>query len=110
MDKIVIDEHGAKAFVNGILPGAYKSVSSVDFEALDKHRLQLIGIYGSKTEIARFLLASGNIDQETCVLLSRTLLVHVFIPRQRGRYAGAAYTAARSADQTIFALRPLSAP
>jgi len=92
VDKIVIDEVGIKSFVNNILPGAYKSVSSVDFRALDDHRLQLVGIYGSKNEIARFLLASGHIDQTTSVLLSRISMVSELTPRQRCLHGEAALT------------------
>ena len=68
MDKIVIDDAGVKAFVNSLTPGAYKSVSSVDFAALDVHQLELVGIYGSKDEIARFLLVNGRIDDATYAL------------------------------------------
>jgi len=69
VDKIVIDEDGVKAFVNTLSPGAYKSVSSVDFAALDTHQLELVGIYGSKSEIASFFLANGYIDETTYALL-----------------------------------------
>jgi hypothetical protein len=62
VDKIVIDDVGVSEFVNNLHPGAYKSVSSVDFAALDTQRLQLVGIYGSRDEIVRFLLSHGHID------------------------------------------------
>ncbi|KAH7105371.1 hypothetical protein BKA62DRAFT_689459 [Auriculariales sp. MPI-PUGE-AT-0066] len=71
VDKIVIDEAGLKAFVNSVHRGAYKSISSVDFTALDAHRLELAGIYGSKCEIARFLAANGYADEATAALLKQ---------------------------------------
>ena len=40
-------------------------MSSVDFATLDGHRLQLVGIYGSKTEIARFLLSHDHVNSAT---------------------------------------------
>jgi hypothetical protein len=62
VDKIVIDNIGVRAFVNNLHPDTYQTVSSVDYAALDAQRLQLVGIYGSKDEIVRFLLSHGHID------------------------------------------------
>ena len=65
VDKIVIDEAGVKPFVNNLQTGAYKTLSSVDFAALDRERLELVGVYGSKSEIARFFLSQGHINSAT---------------------------------------------
>ncbi|KAH7105368.1 hypothetical protein BKA62DRAFT_689447 [Auriculariales sp. MPI-PUGE-AT-0066] len=73
VDKIVIDEAGVKAFVNKLHPGAYKTISSVDFTSLDASRLELVGVYGSKTEITRFLVESGHVDESIAALLNKPL-------------------------------------
>jgi hypothetical protein len=62
VDKIIIAQDSLKAFVNGISPGAYASLTKVDFKALDKCGVKPVGIYGSKEEIARFLLSFGVVD------------------------------------------------
>jgi len=74
----VVDNDGLKAFVNSLTPGACKSVSSIDFAALNAHQLELIGIYGSKGEIVRFLVANGRIDDATYVLLLYCLFSFLF--------------------------------
>jgi hypothetical protein len=38
------------------------SLTKVDFKALDKFQVKPIGIYGSKDEIARFLVSVAVID------------------------------------------------
>ncbi|KAG9001403.1 hypothetical protein FRB90_011631, partial [Tulasnella sp. 427] len=70
VDKIIISQASLGQFINAILPGAYTSVTKIDFHRLDREaRLPLIGIYGSKTEIIRFLLAAGSIDDDVAGLL-----------------------------------------
>ena len=44
-------------------------MTKVNFRALDKLLVQPIGMYGSKAEIARFLLAYGVIDASMSALL-----------------------------------------
>ncbi|KAG8994929.1 hypothetical protein FRB90_000300 [Tulasnella sp. 427] len=70
VDKIIISQASLGQFINAVLPGAYTSVTKIDFHRLDREaRLPLIGIYGSKTEIIRFLLAAGSIDDDAAGLL-----------------------------------------
>lgn len=65
VDKIIISQASLGEFINTILPGAYTNVTKIDFNRLDREaRLPLIGIYGSKSEIIRFLQAAGSIDDD----------------------------------------------
>ena len=72
MDKIIISEAPFRAFINSICPGAYSSVTRVNFKALDELGIKPVGIYGSKQEIVRFLLHLRVIDETMFVLLSLT--------------------------------------
>ena len=65
MDKIIIDQDSLKPFVDTVMPGAYKSVTKIDFATLDRILIKPIGIYGSKSEIVRFLLEAGAIAKDT---------------------------------------------
>ena len=65
MDKIIIAQDSLRDFVNTLSPGAYSSMTKVNFHALDKLVVKPMGIYGTKTEIVRFLLTTGVIDKPT---------------------------------------------
>ena len=45
-------------------PGAYASITKVDFKRLDQLSIRPIGIYGCKDEIVRLLHSLGAVDQE----------------------------------------------
>ncbi|VDC04820.1 unnamed protein product [Peniophora sp. CBMAI 1063] len=64
VDKIIIFQEGVQEFVEDIYPGAYTSMTRIDFKALDNLLLKPIGIYGSKHELVRFLGTLGSIDDE----------------------------------------------
>lgn len=55
VDKVIIAQDSLRDFINYICPGAYISLTKVDFKALDNFSVKPIGIYGSREEIARFL-------------------------------------------------------
>ena len=61
-----------KCFLNDMSPNSYMSLTKVDFKTLDKFQVRPIGIYGSKEEIARFLVSVGVIDDT--MYLCRSLL------------------------------------
>jgi hypothetical protein len=61
----VIAQDSIERFVNDIAPGAYVSMTKINFSSLDKLELQPIGIYGSKTEIVAFLRNKDAIDEES---------------------------------------------
>jgi hypothetical protein len=62
VDKIIISQASLQAFIDAICPGAYASLTKVDFKALDNLTVKPIGIYGSRDEIVRFLSSIGAVD------------------------------------------------
>ena len=68
VDKIIISQNSLEAFVNSVFPGAYTSMTKVDFKALDNYVIKPVGIYGSKEEIIRFLLELAVIDETMHVI------------------------------------------
>ncbi|KAG2130165.1 uncharacterized protein EDB93DRAFT_1181059 [Suillus bovinus] len=69
VDKIIIAQDSLRTFINAICPGAYVSMTNVDFSALDSLIMKPIGIYGSKEEIVRLLLALGVVDDHIAAQL-----------------------------------------
>jgi len=65
VDKIVISQQSLQMFINALSPGAYSSITKVNFKILDNFLLKLIGIYGSKEEIVRFLREIRAVDDQT---------------------------------------------
>lgn len=75
VDKIVIAQESLQAFINALSPGAYSSITKVNFRILDNFLLKPIGVYGSKEEIVRFLREIHAVDDNAyvklfCILLS----------------------------------------
>ena len=69
VDKIVIAQESLQAFINALSPGAYSSITKVNFRILDNFLLKPIGIYGSKEEIVRFLREIHVVDDNAYVKL-----------------------------------------
>jgi hypothetical protein len=67
VDKIVIAQQSLQAFINALSPGAYSSITKVNFKRLDKCPLKLLGLYGSKEEIVRFLREIHVVDDNKYV-------------------------------------------
>lgn len=67
MEKVIIDQEYFQKFANTLSPGAYISLTRVDFKALDKVKVSPVGIYGGKEEITSILFSTGAIDHATCV-------------------------------------------
>ena len=74
VDKIVIAQESLQAFINALSPGAYSSITKVNFKILDNFLLKPIGVYGSKEEVVRFLREIQAVDDNGCVKLFRILL------------------------------------
>ena len=74
VDKIIIAQDTLREFINALSPGAYTSLTKVDFRALDNLMIKPMGVYGSRQEIVRFLLSIGAIDDATLVHLSRRMI------------------------------------
>ncbi|KAI0058500.1 hypothetical protein BV25DRAFT_1964893 [Artomyces pyxidatus] len=70
VDKIIIAQESLQEFINTLSPGAYASLTRVDYKALDRLMIKPTGIYGSKEEIVRFLRSIGAADE----MLARRLL------------------------------------
>ncbi|KAG1809706.1 uncharacterized protein BJ212DRAFT_1448752 [Suillus subaureus] len=69
VDKTIIAQDSLRAFTNTICPGAYVSMTKVNFSALDALIVKPVGIYGSKEEIVRFLLSLGVVDDHVAAQL-----------------------------------------
>ena len=63
----MIAQESLQAFINALSPGAYTSITRVNFKILDGLLLKPIGIYGSREEIVKFLHEMNAIDVEMCV-------------------------------------------
>ncbi|KAF8508104.1 hypothetical protein BU17DRAFT_100044 [Hysterangium stoloniferum] len=70
VDKIIICQDSLRQFINYISPGAYSSLTRIDFSALDKLLINPLGVYGSRSEIARLLLDIEAVDEDTAKLLA----------------------------------------
>ncbi|KAF8261846.1 hypothetical protein EI94DRAFT_1705222 [Lactarius quietus] len=62
LDKIIIAQESLQEFINALSPGAYSSITKVNFKILDDVVLKPFGIYGSKEEIVRFLCEIKAVD------------------------------------------------
>ncbi|KAI9450269.1 hypothetical protein BJY52DRAFT_196728 [Lactarius psammicola] len=69
VDKIVIAQQSLQEFVNALSPGAYSSITEVNFKILDDIVLKPFGIYGSKEEIVRFLCEIKAVNDNTVLEL-----------------------------------------
>ncbi|KAH8114632.1 hypothetical protein DFH11DRAFT_1508603 [Phellopilus nigrolimitatus] len=69
VDKIIIAQESTGRFINDLKPGAYKDLTKVDFKAMDEIHVKPLGVYGSKSEIVRFLRKLNVIDDRAETLL-----------------------------------------
>lgn len=67
VDKVIIAQDSIQQFINSVSPGAYASITKVDFKALDQFLIKPLGVYGSKDEIVRLLQCMGAIDDDAYV-------------------------------------------
>ena len=104
MDKIVIAQQSLQEFINALSPGAYSSITKVNFKILDSLVLKSLGIYGSKEEIVRFLREIQAIDDNTYVFAfqrsgklnaSEIARSELLVPRN-GQSTGSSETVLRS--------------
>ena len=64
VDKVIIARESLERFVNTMCPGAFASITKVDFKALDRLVIKPLGVYGSKSEIVRLLRSIGAVDDD----------------------------------------------
>ncbi|KAH8989296.1 hypothetical protein EDB92DRAFT_2003843 [Lactarius akahatsu] len=69
VDKVIIAQEPLEHFVNTMCPGAFASITKVDFKALDRFTIKPLGVYGSKGEIVRMLRSIGAVDDDIARLL-----------------------------------------
>ena len=77
---MIIAQDSLQHFINAISPGAYASITKVDFTILDRFSIKPLGIYGCKDEIVRLLQSIGVVDEKLCVVLVSTCLVCLGFP------------------------------
>ncbi|KAF7978535.1 hypothetical protein HWV62_45432 [Athelia sp. TMB] len=65
VDKIIISQDSLREFINTLSPGAYSSMTKVDFKKLDTLTVKPVGVYGSRAEIVHFLSSINAIDETT---------------------------------------------
>jgi hypothetical protein len=68
VDKVIIAQDSLQRFINAMSPGAYASITKVDFKTLDQLAIKPRGIYGCKNEIVRLLQSLGAVDEKLCVI------------------------------------------
>ncbi|KAH9046371.1 hypothetical protein EDB83DRAFT_2295029 [Lactarius deliciosus] len=69
VDKVIIAREPFERFVNTMCPGAFASITKVDFKALDRLTIKPLGVYGSRGEIVRMLRSIGAVDDNIARLL-----------------------------------------
>ncbi|KAH9047539.1 hypothetical protein EDB83DRAFT_2267127 [Lactarius deliciosus] len=69
VDKVIISEDTLQHFINAVSPGAYTSITKIDFKALDRFMIKPLGVYGSKDEIVRLLRSIGVVDEDIATSL-----------------------------------------
>ncbi len=78
VDKVIIAQDSLQRFINVMSPGAYASITNVDFKTLDRLAIRPLGIYGCKDEIVRLLQSLGAVDKKLFVIffcVSSVLLI-----------------------------------
>ena len=76
VDKVIIAQNSIQRFINSVSPGAFASITKVDFKTLDRFMIKPFGVYGSKDEIVRLLQGIGAIDDN--VYVPPVLMVPLF--------------------------------
>ncbi|KAJ1300985.1 hypothetical protein OPQ81_003409 [Rhizoctonia solani] len=71
VEKVIIDQHSLHRLLNIVWPGSYDSVSRINFKELDKLSIKPTGLYGSQSEIIKFLHQAQFLDNNSVTLLSR---------------------------------------
>ncbi|KAF8341371.1 uncharacterized protein EI90DRAFT_1729010 [Cantharellus anzutake] len=65
VDKVVIPQDSLRNLIDVLRPGAFESMTNINFAALDEVLLKPVGIYGSKSRIVEFLEEVNAIDTPT---------------------------------------------
>ena len=68
MEKVIIDQESLKRFINEVSPGAYASLTRIDFRALDNATIKPVGVYGSRERIVDLFLEVGSVEPHLFVI------------------------------------------
>jgi hypothetical protein len=90
VEKVIIDQGSLERFVNNISPGAYVSLTKIDFRALDNASIKPVGVYGSKERIVDLLLEIGAVEPHLFVI---SAVSNVVLPRRSQPYSANALLA-----------------
>ncbi|KAF9218569.1 hypothetical protein BS17DRAFT_720337 [Gyrodon lividus] len=96
VDKIIISQNSLEAFITTVCPGAYATMTKVNFKALDNYIIKPVGVYGSKEEIVRFLSELNIIDDT----IATQLLVDTDMPSQTKPTLRSGLYIVRTTEQT----------
>ena len=80
VNKVIIAQDSLRKFINDIRPGAYVSLTRVNFKDLDNLSVKPLGIYGSKESIVSFLGTLGVVDDSKSAFKSLKLWYHLTLP------------------------------
>ncbi|GES77128.1 hypothetical protein GLOIN_2v1880492 [Rhizophagus clarus] len=69
VDKIIISKEYLRKLCNDMVPSSFKSISEINYTRLNSISFRLIGCYGNRNLIAKFLLNKNIIDQPLYDLL-----------------------------------------
>jgi len=75
VEKVIIDQESLKRFVNDVSPGAYVSLTRIDFRALDNSSIKPVGVYGSRERIVELFLEVGSIEPYLFVVPAASYMV-----------------------------------
>jgi len=74
-EKVTIDQESLKHFINKVSPGAYVSLTRINFRVLDNTNIKTVGVYGSKERIVDLLLEVGAIEPHLSVVSAASSVV-----------------------------------
>jgi hypothetical protein len=64
VDKIIISKECLEKLCNDLDPSSFKSIYDINYTKLNSKSLRLIGCYGNRILIAKFLFNKNLIDQQ----------------------------------------------
>lgn len=63
IEKIIIDHDSMGAAMNALRDGSYKTISKINFAALDGVSINPVGLYGSKSALTQTLVTLGAVEE-----------------------------------------------
>ncbi|KAG9082517.1 hypothetical protein FRC06_004956, partial [Ceratobasidium sp. 370] len=70
VEKMVIDQASLHRLLNTVQPGSYDSVSKINFKSLDKLSIKATGLYGTRSEIVKYLIRARCLSDDAATFLS----------------------------------------